>query len=815
MPDKAFLRQLRATFLVEAREHLQAMSRGIVLLEQAGSDQAQQATPLESVFRAAHSLKGAARAVELADIESLCQSLEDVFAAWRARRSSPAEGATDLVHRALDTMSAMLAPLADEPATITPTDVVLMKRDLRRLATTQTRAADTSAPAAPAPSGSMQQAVPLAAPPPPPQTQARGEQPGSAGSSAGPHVARPAASPATSSVASHAAARTVPHATSQALPHVALHVDETVRVALPRLASQLLSAEEMLVAKLAAGQRASEMRMFSDWLAHWRRTWSSVEPDARRLREGLAAGATPDAAMQALQLSRVLDFCDWSGDNVRVVEGRAGDVYRAVQADRDEIAKRVDDLLDSTKQLLLLPFGTITGTFQKLVRDLCRDQGKQAELHIEGEQVAIDKLILEEIKDPLVHMLRNAVDHAVEAPAVRARAAKPTRATITLSITPLDASKVELVLSDDGAGIAVDTLKAEAVRRGLLESADATAMTEDAALALVFRAELSTSPNVTHLSGRGLGLAIAYERVQKLGGQLSVQSHVGFGTAFRMLLPAARASFRGVLCEAAGQQFLLPTQAVGRVARVRRDNIATVEGRDTVSLDGRVVGLADLADVLELQSQRTGADSDLMQVMLVGAEEQEVAFAVDRVLDEQEVLVKPLRRPLLRVRNVSAAAVLANGQVVPILRVADLLQAARQAAGRSARAPIAQPSRRKARRVLLAEDSITSRMLLKTILESAGYVVRTAVDGMDAYSLLRTETFDLLVSDVEMPRLNGFDLTQRVRADKRLAELPVVLVTALETRADRERGIDAGANAYITKGGFDQDKLLEAIERLL
>lgn len=802
MPDKAFLRQLRATFLVEAREHLQAMSRGIVLLEQAGSDQAQQATPLEAVFRAAHSLKGAARAVELADIESLCQSLEDVFAAWRARRSSPAEGATDLVHRALDTMSAMLAPLADEPATVAPTDVVLMKRDLRRLATTQTRAVDTSASAGPAPQAFTQHAVPPptpAMPAPSPSPQVHAQQSGSA---------RP---PTVPQAPPHAPQLAQPPVASHTLPHA----DETVRVALPRLASQLLSAEEMLVAKLAAGQRASEMRMFSDWLAHWRRTWSSIEPDARRLREGLAAGATPDAAMQALQLSRVLDFCDWSGDNVRVVEGRASDVHRATQADRDEIAKRVDDLLDSTKQLLLLPFGTITGSFQKLVRDLCRDQGKQAELHIEGEQVAIDKLILEEIKDPLVHMLRNAVDHAVEAPAVRARAGKPTRATITLSITPLDASKVELVLSDDGAGIAVDTLKAEAVRRGLLEGADAKAMTEDAALALVFRAELSTSPGVTELSGRGLGLAIAYERVQKLGGQLSVQSHVGFGTAFRMVLPAARASFRGVLCEAAGQQFLLPTHAVVRVARVRRDNIATVEGRDTVSLDGRVVGLADLADVLELQSQRAATESDLLQLMLVGVDEQEVAFAVDRVLDEQEVLVKPLRRPLLRVRNVSAAAVLANGQVVPILRVGDLLQAARQAAGRSARAPIAQPSRRKARRVLLAEDSITSRMLLKTILESAGYVVRTAVDGMDAYSLLRTETFDLLVSDVEMPRLNGFDLTQRVRADKRLAELPVVLVTALETRADRERGIDAGANAYIAKGGFDQDKLLEAIERLL
>jgi two-component system chemotaxis sensor kinase CheA len=193
-----------------------------------------------------------------------------------------------------------------------------------------------------------------------------------------------------------------------------------------------------------------------------------------------------------------------------------------------------------------------------------------------------------------------------------------------------------------------------------------------------------------------------------------------------------------------------------------------------------------------------------------------VAFAVDAVLEEQEVLVKPLRKPLVRVRNIAAAAVLGTGKVVPILNVADLLKSARHMApGASRRATSAGPVRVAARSILVAEDSITSRMLLKTILESAGYKVKTAVDGMEAFSLLRTEAFDLLVSDVEMPRLNGFDLTARVRADKKLADLPVVLVTALATREDRERGIDAGANAYIVKGSFDQDNLLEAVQRLL
>jgi two-component system chemotaxis sensor kinase CheA len=189
---------------------------------------------------------------------------------------------------------------------------------------------------------------------------------------------------------------------------------------------------------------------------------------------------------------------------------------------------------------------------------------------------------------------------------------------------------------------------------------------------------------------------------------------------------------------------------------------------------------------------------------------------VDAVLDEQEVLVKPLRKPLSRVRNIAAATVLGSGQVVPILNVADLFKSARKIAGSAARMAVAATAQQgQTKRILVVEDSITSRMLLKTIVESAGYSVKTAVDGMEGLTLLRAEHFDLLVSDVEMPRLNGFDLTARIRADQKLAELPVVLVTALEKREDRERGIDVGANAYIVKGSFDQSNLLEAIRRLI
>jgi two-component system chemotaxis sensor kinase CheA len=421
------------------------------------------------------------------------------------------------------------------------------------------------------------------------------------------------------------------------------------------------------------------------------------------------------------------------------------------------------------------------------------------------------------MKDPLVHLLRNCIDHGIEPPAERARRGKPSRATITLAVTQVNGSKVQLLLSDDGAGIDTEKVKQSAVKHGLISAEEAARLGEPEAQALIFQSEVSTSPIITQLSGRGLGLAIVREKAEKLGGEISVESRPGLGTDFRVVVPSTRATFRGILVEAAGRLLVVPTAQVERVTRARPDDVKTVEGRETISFDGRAVALVRLADALELPPvERKDTPPGGASVIVLGSGDNRVAFSVDAVLDEQEVLVKPLRKPLSRVRNVAAATVLGSGQVAPILNVADLLKSARKVAGAPARVTAGLvPAQAETRRILVVEDSITSRMLLKSILESAGYIVKIAVDGIEGFTLLRAEHFDLVVSDVEMPRLNGFDLTAKIRADKKLAELPVVLVTALETREDRERGIDVGANAYIIKGSFDQSNLLEAVRRLI
>lgn len=754
--DDEFLRLLRATFRIEAAEHLQAMAAGLLALEKTAIPDEERGI-VETVFRSAHSLKGAARAVNLLEVETICQSLEDVFASWKRQDSSPTPQLLDAIHHTLDSVSAMTADPEFQRGKARADSLSTYVESIRRL--------DPS-------SLGLQ------------TTQLKREA-----------VEEGEAPPISKSITERAA------------------IPETVRIAVAKLDARLLEAEEMLAAKLATGQRASESRELVERLEDWKKRWAQVQPIVRGLVQTIER--TMPAESQA-DLTRLIDFIDWNHDYFRSLENKVGEFKRSADQDCFVISKLVDDLLENSKRLLMLPVSTLGALLPRLVRDLCRDQGKEADLVIRGEDVEVDKRILEELKDPLVHLLRNCVCHGIEAPEIRARLNKPPRATITISVSQMtDGNKVELVVTDDGRGIDVAMAKESAVKHGRISREEANRLSEAEASDLIFLSDVSTSPIITQLSGRGLGLAIVREKAVKLGGSVSVESRRNAGTTIRIRLPIALATFRGVLVEAAGRLFVMPTSGVERVARFKREDVKTVEGRETIVLNDRTVPLVRLTDVLELSSERNDNAAETLPVVVLGVADQRVAFVVDAVLDEREVLVKPLGKPLSRVRNISGATLLGSGHVVPILNAADLLESAKKIAGAAPRVELQKASAEaKARSILVVEDSITSRMLLKGILESAGYQVTTAVDGVEAFTTLRSVRFDLVVSDVEMPRMNGFDLTAKIRADKKLSELPVLLITALETREDRERGIDVGANAYLVKSNFDQSNLLEAVRRL-
>jgi two-component system chemotaxis sensor kinase CheA len=561
--------------------------------------------------------------------------------------------------------------------------------------------------------------------------------------------------------------------------------------------------EGTLAARLTAEHLQQDLRFLRTEVREFQKHWNAAVKDMELSQQGSTAGSSRTGRIESFR------------DRLRNIDRHVSTLTRKAQGHSKSLGRMVDSLLRDGKRVAMQPFSALTGSFPLMVREIARNEGKEVRFDVEGDSVEMDKRLLDELKSPLTHLLRNCIDHGIEKPELRLRRGKPSHGTVRILVNQVDGGKVRVDVSDDGTGIQHRKVAAAAAARGLISADQAQTMQAEAALPLIFHSGLSTAPIVTDLSGHGLGLAIVRQKVEELGGHVGVRSTEGDGTVFSLHLPMTLATFRGLVAEVEGRVFVLPTAHVARVIRVAQDKVSTVEGQETVRVEGRVVPLVRLEDALELpRKSLPGVRQNYLQAVVTRSGQDEVAFAVDRIGAEQEVLVKGLGPQLARVRNVAGATVLGSGEVVPILNVPDLVLTARtRSLGR--RADAAQVSDTRKKRVLVAEDSITSRLLLKSILESAGYDVTTAVDGAEALALLKAEEFDVLVSDIEMPRMDGLQLTSRVRAEAHLEHLPVILVTALESRADRERGIDAGANAYIVKSSFDQGNLLDTVRRFL
>ena len=767
-----FLKRLLAMFRVEADEHLAAMSAGLIELEKAPVS-GRRAEIVEKIFREAHSLKGAARAVKLGEIESVCHALESVFAELKGNRIAASAALFDLLHQALDALGGLLASDAQ-------TGIEAQKPMIAALIRQLELALKGLPPAQVKPS--------LTAPPH--ETPFVPDKPA-----------------ATTSV-------------SEPLPVTSLGLGSglgsgTVRVDTIKLGSVMRQTEELLAPRLALGRRVRELRETGTILAGWKRERDKIQPGLR-LMERLLKHSGKGASKGQRGSAKVLEHLEAENVFLKKLGDRLARLERSAASDHRTMSAMVDNLLHDVKEMHMLPFSSLLEMFPRLARELARDQGKQLELLIQGDKIEIDRRILEEMKDPFIHLLRNCIDHGLEKPPAREQKGKTAQGTITVAITQQDSGKIEILFADDGAGIDVGKVKAAAARMGIISADELDKLDEREALALIFRSGVSTSPMVTDLSGRGLGLAIVREKVEHLGGAIALDTHPDAGTTIRIVLPLTFATFRGVLVRTGGQLFIIPVTGVERVARVAGKDILTVENRETIPLDGQAVSLVQLGNVLGMPQKNAAAEAAAhAQVVVMGVEPVRVAFRVDEILGEREVLVKALGRQLVRVRNIAGATVLGGGRVVPVLNVPDLMKSAVKLTASPLMPAAGEPAEAQKRSILVVEDSIISRTLIKNILESAGYTVATAVDGLDAYTLLKTAAFDLVVSDVEMPRMNGLDLTAKIRSDKQLSELPVVLVTALDSREHRERGIDVGANAYIVKGSFDQSNLLGVIRQLI
>lgn len=569
---------------------------------------------------------------------------------------------------------------------------------------------------------------------------------------------------------------------------------DTIRLPVARLDRIADLAEELVMAKIRVDDHYQMSRLQHDLVTRLRQTWN-------RLQEQRPGQAEP--------ANRYL--LNEGGDQLLELEHLAEAMQRGLRATVAQLRPLAGGLREDVRGLRMVPAETVLKPLVLAVRDLAHSLGKQAELVLEGERLEMDRAILDALRDPLMHLLRNAVDHGIEAPAGRRAQGKPETGLIRLRLER-EGNTVAITVADDGAGIDLQRVRQQARALGLASEEELAAMATRALLDYLFRPGFSTRGEVSEISGRGVGLDVVQVNLQALGGHIGVDTEHDSGTRFHLALPLTLASDHGLLVRAAGQVYALPSLYVQRILELTPDAILDLSASQAVALDGEPVPLRDLATLL---GQRAASEvyAERISVVVIRRGWQKAALRVDHVLGEREMVVKPLAPPLTRVRHVAGGTLGRDGDILLVLAVGDLLASALGSSGRVVTHKAPEP--RLSARILVADDSITTRTLEQGILEAAGYRVQVAADGNEAWDALQNGSFDLLVSDVEMPGLDGFELTQRIRQDPRLAHLPVVIVTSLGSEEHRRRGMEARADAYVVKSSFESRELLEVVGQLL
>jgi two-component system sensor histidine kinase and response regulator WspE len=485
----------------------------------------------------------------------------------------------------------------------------------------------------------------------------------------------------------------------------------------------------------------------------------------------------------------------------------------------DVSARRIEELTGGLFAEILRsrmrPFSEGTIPFPRMVRDLARQLGKRVEFRLEGEHVLVDREILRKLEAPLTHMLRNSIDHGIEPPDARRAAGKPETASLILQARH-ESGALVVEVRDDGRGIDPESVRRRIVDRSMVDEATAARMQVSELMDFLFLPGFSTKTEVTEISGRGVGLDVVQSMVHAVSGAVSVQTEPGRGIRFTMRLPVSLSVVRAAIAEAAGALLAFPLSRLAGVETVPARDIAPVQGRLRFERQGRAISLLHAGEILELPGAPTQRDP--VPVVLLHIAGDLVGVVVDRLLGEEDVAVRPLDPRLGQVPHITATALRGDGEPVLMVDVDDLARSLRESlrGGRTrGLSSLGARSASAARRILVVDDSITVREVERQLLQRRGHHVDVAVDGRDGFNALRTHSYDLLVTDVDMPRMNGLELVRAVRREPRLAALPIVIVSYKDRDSDRLAGLDAGANAYLTKGSFQDDSFTSTIEDLL
>ncbi|RAS03542.1 hybrid sensor histidine kinase/response regulator [Cupriavidus alkaliphilus] len=764
-PEQLRDASLLELFALEADAQAEILNAGLLALERNPGAPEQ----LEACMRAAHSLKGAARIVGLDGGVRLAHAMEDCLVA--AQGGMPLAAAhIDALLQGTDLLLRIGHPPGGDPDWSEHAGRAEIDAVVQRLSSLD----GGGAPAQPAAHAPAAAATPVGTPAPAP-TPALDPEP---------------APPAP--VAAHAADGN----------------ERMLRINADALDQLLALSGEAMV-------ESHWLRPFGESLQKTRRQQAralraadALQQVLRETQEGAGAHALSVAQAALAELRQLLD------DGQQQLAARL-DEFEQYDHRATRLARR---LYDSALASRMRPLSDGLAGYARMVRDLGRSLGKSVHLELAGAGTQVDRDILEALDAPLAHLLRNAVDHGIEAPAVRQAQGKPAEGRVTLHARH-NAGRLQIEITDDGAGVDLDALRRAIVRRRLASEDTAARLSQAELLDFLLLPGFSMRDTVSEVSGRGVGLDAVQEMVRRVRGSLRLTQQPGHGLHFSLELPLTLSVVRTLLVDVAGEAYAFPLGRVLRATSVARGEIEQTEGHQHFRHEGRAIGLVSAAQMLQSADADAAPARELVPVVVIGEGERTYGIAVDRMLGERLLVVQPLPAALGKVRDIAAGSLTDDGTPVLIFDVEDMIRSVEKlvSEGRieGVRQAAAASLQARARRVLVVDDSLTVRELQRKLLAGRGYDVTVAVDGMDGWNVLRAEPFDLVITDIDMPRMDGIELVRRIRQDAALRQLPVMVVSYKDREQDRQRGLEAGADYYLAKGSFHDAALLDAVQDLI
>jgi two-component system sensor histidine kinase and response regulator WspE len=799
-------------FRLEAESQAEILSSGVLAIE----EQRQSAEIIESLMRAAHSLKGAARIVGLDAAVQVAHALEDVFLAAGNNKITVEPTHADILLTGIDFLSS-IAAADDSNDAAWQEKANRCVQNLQGIVSSAPHTSSSTRSGTSPSSSEVKHPEPPAIPPRPiHEVQKQLDQ-----KISNEEIKQHNSPDDAQETAANPNTEIVPKGTNLAAPPPLSKNSTADTPDRPKTdPADSLKDDEERVVRVSAGSltrlvglageslvEARQLRPFADSLLALREYQTDLCDQITAYEEKIRAVDLP-----ASQITIIESLRQQSGQSL----GKLTKIIEAFEG----FSRRNEDLSERLHREVIFsrmrPLADGIHGFPRLVRDVSRQLHKQVRLIVRGEQTGVDRDILDKLEAPLSHLIRNALDHGMELPEERLQENKPANGTITIDAGHR-AGSLTISITDDGRGVNLESLKRKIIDRELVTSTVAERLSEPELLEFLFLPGFSTRNKVTEISGRGVGLDVVQTMVKAVGGSVRITTQQGIQTCFTLQLPITMSVIRALLVDIGGEPYAFPLPRIDHILTCRREEIASVEARNYIEHDGNAIGLVHACDVFGVE--KLGHEEDRLSIVVVSDRGQQFGLVVNAFSGERDLEVRPLDSRLGKVPNISSASLLENGDPVLIVDIEDLVRSIDSLLTGRGISPIDAAREEleagQAKRILVVDDSITVRELERQLLHSRGYEVDVAVDGMDGWNAFRSTPYDLVVSDVDMPRMDGIGLVTLIKTDAQRSHVPVVIVSYKDREEDRLRGLDAGANRYLTKSSFQDDTFLETIVDLI